>query len=143
VHGVRGADRDDVLVNMIPVHAVQMAVMKIVNVAVMANSRVPAVRAMLVGHGRDGASATFPRAHSRAPCPELAWLWQRYQPDSAQVSWFRERITAIRFARFFKTTSIQRRHSGFICHPVAGKFAPRNEVRVEELWVIRYPASVA
>jgi hypothetical protein len=36
------------LVNMIPVHVVQMAVMKIVNVAVMANSRVPAVRAMLV-----------------------------------------------------------------------------------------------
>jgi RNA-directed DNA polymerase len=48
-----------------------------------------------------------------------------------------------RFARFFNTASIQRRHSGFICHPVAGKFAPRNEVRVEELWVIRYPASVA
>ena len=22
---------------------------------------------------------------------ELAWLWQRYQPGSAQVSWFRER----------------------------------------------------
>src|SRR3984893_6719675 len=40
VHGVRGADRDDMLVNMIPVHVVQMAV--------MANSRMPAVRAMLV-----------------------------------------------------------------------------------------------
>jgi len=24
---------------------------------------------------------------------ELAWLWQRYQPDSAQVSWFRERVS--------------------------------------------------
>jgi transposase len=24
---------------------------------------------------------------------ELAWLWQRYQPESAQVSWFRERIS--------------------------------------------------
>jgi hypothetical protein len=36
------------LVNMIPVHVVQMAVMKIVNMAVMANSRMPAVRAMLV-----------------------------------------------------------------------------------------------
>ncbi len=23
---------------------------------------------------------------------ELAWLWQRYQPDAAQVSWFRERV---------------------------------------------------
>ncbi len=24
---------------------------------------------------------------------ELAWLWQRYQPDSAQVSWFRDRVS--------------------------------------------------
>ena len=48
MHGVRGADRDDMLVNMIPVHVVQMAVMKIVNTALMANSRMPAVRAMLV-----------------------------------------------------------------------------------------------
>jgi len=24
---------------------------------------------------------------------ELAWLWQRYQPDSAQVSWFHERVS--------------------------------------------------
>ena len=23
---------------------------------------------------------------------ELAWLWQRYQPGSAQVIWFRERV---------------------------------------------------
>ena len=23
---------------------------------------------------------------------ELAWLWQRYQSGSAQVSWFRERV---------------------------------------------------
>ena len=22
---------------------------------------------------------------------ELAWLWQRYQPDSANVRWYRER----------------------------------------------------
>jgi transposase len=25
---------------------------------------------------------------------ELAWLWQRYQPGSAQVSWFRDRVGA-------------------------------------------------
>jgi transposase len=25
---------------------------------------------------------------------ELAWLWQRYQPGSAEVSWFRERACA-------------------------------------------------
>jgi transposase len=24
---------------------------------------------------------------------ELAWLWQRYQRGSAQVSWFRERVS--------------------------------------------------
>lgn len=24
---------------------------------------------------------------------ELVWFWQRYQPASAQVSWFRERIS--------------------------------------------------
>ena len=31
-------------------------------------------------------------ARLRTVMVELAWLWQRYQPDSAQVSWFRERI---------------------------------------------------
>jgi transposase len=31
---------------------------------------------------------------------ELAWLWQRYQPSSAQVRWFRERSgTGRRMAR--------------------------------------------
>ena len=24
---------------------------------------------------------------------ELAWLWQRYQPNSAHVRWFRERVS--------------------------------------------------
>ena len=37
------------LVNVILVHVVEMAIMKIVEMAVMANSRVPTVRAMLVG----------------------------------------------------------------------------------------------
>jgi hypothetical protein len=74
VHGVRGADRDDVLVNMIPVHVVQMAVMKIVNVAVMANSRVPAVRAMLVDMvgmvplGAGGHEILLLQLRSRCPC---------------------------------------------------------------------------
>ena len=49
MHGICGADRDDMFVDMIPVHVVEMAVMKIVNMGVMANSRVPTVRAMLVG----------------------------------------------------------------------------------------------
>jgi transposase len=32
-------------------------------------------------------------ARLRTVMVELAWLWQRYQPDSAQVSWFRGRIS--------------------------------------------------
>jgi hypothetical protein len=36
------------LVHVIPMHVVEMAIMKIVNVALMANRRVPAIRAMLV-----------------------------------------------------------------------------------------------
>jgi hypothetical protein len=48
VRGICGADRDDMFVNVIPVHVVEMAVMKIVNMGVMANSRVPTIRAMLV-----------------------------------------------------------------------------------------------
>jgi hypothetical protein len=35
-------------VNVIPVHVVEMTVMKIVNMGIMANSRVPTVRAVLV-----------------------------------------------------------------------------------------------
>ena len=32
-------------------------------------------------------------ARLRTLMVELAWLWQRYQPASAQVSWFRERVS--------------------------------------------------
>jgi hypothetical protein len=35
-------------VNVIPVHVVEMTVMKIVSMGIMANSRVPTVRAVLV-----------------------------------------------------------------------------------------------
>ncbi|MFY9626588.1 MAG: IS110 family transposase [Methylocystis sp.] len=31
-------------------------------------------------------------ARLRTLMVELAWLWQRYQPNSAQVGWFRERV---------------------------------------------------
>ena len=48
MHGICGADRDDMLVNVVPVHVVEMAAMKIVNMGVMANSRVATVRAVLV-----------------------------------------------------------------------------------------------
>jgi hypothetical protein len=37
-------------VNMISLHMVKMAVMQIVNMAFMANSCVPTIRAMLMGH---------------------------------------------------------------------------------------------
>jgi transposase len=30
---------------------------------------------------------------------ELAWLWQRHQPDSAQSRWFQERVGAERGRR--------------------------------------------
>lgn len=32
-------------------------------------------------------------ARLRTLMVELAWIWQRYQPDSAQVSWFRNRVS--------------------------------------------------
>lgn len=32
-------------------------------------------------------------ARLRTLMVELAWIWQRYQPDSAQVSWFRKRVS--------------------------------------------------
>jgi hypothetical protein len=47
--GIRCVDRDDMLVDVILMHMVKMAVVKIVHMAVMANGGVSAVRAMLVG----------------------------------------------------------------------------------------------
>jgi hypothetical protein len=49
VRRISGAYRDDVFVNVIPVDVVQVTVMKIINLAVMADCRMPAIRAMLVG----------------------------------------------------------------------------------------------
>jgi hypothetical protein len=43
-----GIDRDDMFVHVILVHMVEMAVVKIIHVAVMANRGVPAFRAMLM-----------------------------------------------------------------------------------------------
>jgi hypothetical protein len=47
-YGICSIDRDDMFVHMILVHMVEMAVVKIIHVAVMANRGVPAFRAMLV-----------------------------------------------------------------------------------------------
>ena len=48
VHGICGVDRDDMFVHVILVHMVEMAVVKIIHMAVMANRGVPACGAMLV-----------------------------------------------------------------------------------------------
>jgi hypothetical protein len=45
-HGICGIDRDHMFVHVIPVHVVEMTVVKIIHVAVMANRGVPAFRAM-------------------------------------------------------------------------------------------------
>jgi hypothetical protein len=46
---VRRTDRQRMLVDVIAMHMMQMAVMQIINMAVMADRRVSAARAMLVG----------------------------------------------------------------------------------------------
>jgi hypothetical protein len=49
LHRISGAYRDDVFVNVVLVDVVQVTVMKVVNMAVMADRCMPAIRAMLVG----------------------------------------------------------------------------------------------
>jgi hypothetical protein len=49
IHGVGRVDREDVLVDMISMNVVQVAVMQIIDMTVMANRCMPAVRAMLMG----------------------------------------------------------------------------------------------
>jgi hypothetical protein len=49
LYGVGGADLDDMLVDVIRVHAVQMTVVKIVNMAIVPNGFVSAIGAVLVG----------------------------------------------------------------------------------------------
>jgi hypothetical protein len=48
-HRVGGADLEDVFVDMIFVHVVQMAVMNVIDMAVMAHGRMPTVWTMLMG----------------------------------------------------------------------------------------------
>ena len=47
--GICVTDRDDMFVDVILVHVVEMAIVQIIDVAVMPNRGVPAIRAMLVG----------------------------------------------------------------------------------------------
>ncbi len=48
LHGIRGVDRDGVLIHVILVHVMQMAIMKVIHMAVMVNRSVPAIRTMLM-----------------------------------------------------------------------------------------------
>jgi hypothetical protein len=67
-HGIFGADRNHVLVDVIPMHMVQVAVVKIVDMAIMAYRGMSAVWSVLVGMvgmvllgagGHDTRSSTF------------------------------------------------------------------------------------
>jgi hypothetical protein len=48
LHGICGVDRDGVLIHVILVHMMEMAIMKVIHMAVMVNRSVPAIRTMLV-----------------------------------------------------------------------------------------------
>ena len=48
VHGICGVDRDDMFVHVILVRMVEMAIVKIIHMAFMANRGVPAFRVMLM-----------------------------------------------------------------------------------------------
>jgi hypothetical protein len=71
LHGICRVDRDRMLVHVILVHVVEMAIVKIVHMAVMANCRVPAIQAMLMcvvgvvflgtcGHGKTPCERSIP-----------------------------------------------------------------------------------
>jgi hypothetical protein len=49
LHGIGGVDGDGMLVDMILVHVMEVAIVQIVNMTIMANGCVAAVRAMLMG----------------------------------------------------------------------------------------------
>jgi hypothetical protein len=48
LHGICGVDRDGVLIHVILVHVMQMAIMKVIHMAVMVNRSVPAIRTVLM-----------------------------------------------------------------------------------------------
>ena len=48
LHGICGVDRDGVLIDVILVHVMEMAIMKVIHMAVMVNRSVPAIRTMLM-----------------------------------------------------------------------------------------------
>jgi hypothetical protein len=48
LHGICGVDRDGVLIHVILMHVMQMATMKVIHMAVMANRSVSAIRTVLM-----------------------------------------------------------------------------------------------
>jgi hypothetical protein len=49
VHGICGIDCNNMFVDMVLVHMVEMTIMKVIYMAVMPNCSVPAARAVLMG----------------------------------------------------------------------------------------------
>lgn len=60
--GVAGADADHMFINMVAMHMVQMAIVQIIDMAIMGDGGVPAARAVLVGVIRVGVAG-----HAVAP----------------------------------------------------------------------------
>ena len=56
-------------------------------------------------------------ARLRTVMVELAWIWQRYQPDSAQVRWFRERVSGT--GRRVRKVVVVANRGAVAHHPVA------------------------
>src|SRR6185436_14485539 len=48
------------------------------------------------GMDRDRSISRAGNARARTTLIQLAWLWLRYQPDSAPARWFRDRVGALR-----------------------------------------------
>jgi hypothetical protein len=49
LHRIGGIDGHDMLINMIPMHVMKMAIMEIIDMAIMADGRMPTIGTMLVG----------------------------------------------------------------------------------------------
>ncbi len=64
LHGICGVDRDGVLIHVILVQMMEMAIMKVIHMAVVANRSVPAIRTMLMSVVR----VVFLRTCGHGPC---------------------------------------------------------------------------
>ena len=65
LHGICGVDRDGVLIHVIVVHMMEMAIMKVIHMAVMVNRSVLAIRTVLMSVVR----VVFLRCVYRKPKP--------------------------------------------------------------------------